>query len=364
MKARILVLMAATALAACDSTGSIFRPDHTLTVMTRNVYPGMAPESIMAAPAAQIPFAAAQAWGKLQQTNFPARAGRLAAEILAHGPEVVGLQEVALYRVQEPGDMALGGATPATNVALDFLRILLDTLAAHGAEYVALAADTTTDVETPAVTGVDGDGNPTFMDIRYTDRDVILVRADVPHAAAQAGRYAAAIPLDLAGTSVGIYRGWGSVEATIAGTTYRFVNTHLDDLSAEVQVAQATELLAMLADEAKPVVLVGDFNSDALRTTTPTYGMLTAAGFVDLWATARPGESGASCCNTELLDNPTATYDQRLDLILVRETGGVAGRYVAWAQAVLVGATPAERTAGGLWPSDHAGFVGILRVPD
>jgi hypothetical protein len=364
MKPTILALAMATSLAACHATDTAFRPDHLLTVMTRNVYPGFAAESIMAAPAEQIPLAAAVAWGKLQQTDFPERAGRLAAEILANGPQVVGLQEIALYRVQIPGDAALGGTTPATTVAYDFLQILLDTLAAHGQPYVALAADTTTDVEMPAVTGVDGGGDPTFMDIRYTDRDAILVRADVPHAGAQAGRYAAYIPFELAGTGIGIYRGWGSVEATIAGTTYRFVNTHLEDQSVEVQVGQTTELLAMLAAEAKPVVLLGDFNSDAIHNATPTYAMLTAAGFVDLWATAHPGEPGASCCNAELLDNPTTTFDQRLDLILVHEGVANAGRYVASAQAWLVGATPAERTAGGLWPSDHAGLVGVLRVPD
>ncbi len=364
MKATILTLAAAAALAACDSTDTAFRPDHVLTVMTRNVYPGMAAESIMAAPAELIPLAAARAWGKMELTNFPERAGRLAAEILVHGPQVVGLQEVALYRVQLPGDLAFGGATPATTVAYDFLQILLDTLAAHGQPYVALAADTTTDVEMPAVTGVDGSGNPTFMDIRYTDRDAILVRADVPHSAAQASRYQAFIPFDLAGATIGIHRGWGSVEVTIAGTTYRFVNTHLEDLSVEAQVGQTTELLALLADEARPVVLMGDFNSDAIHNATPTYAMLTAAGFVDLWTTAHPGEAGASCCNGELLDNPTATYDQRLDLILVHEGAENAGRYVALAQAWQVGATPAERTASGRWPSDHAGLVGVLRVPD
>jgi endonuclease/exonuclease/phosphatase family metal-dependent hydrolase len=364
MKATILALAMASSLAACDSTRPTFQMDHILTVMTRNVYPGMAAESIMAAPAEQIPLAAAMAWGKLEQTNFPERAGRLAAEILAAGPQVVGLQEVALYRVQLPGDAAFGGTTPATSVAFDFLQILLDTLAAHGAPYVALAADTTSDVEMPAVTGVDGSGDPTFMDIRYTDRDAILVRADVAHAAPHAGRYEAFIPFDLAGTSIGIYRGWGSVEATIAGTTYRFVNTHLDDLSLESQVGQATELLAMLADETKPVVLLGDFNSDAIAGATPTYGMLTAAGFVDLWASAHPAEPGASCCNAELLDNPAATYDQRIDLILVRASGGQSARYVASAQTWLVGTTPAERTASGLWPSDHAGLVGVLKVPE
>jgi hypothetical protein len=364
MKATILILAMVTSLGACDSTSAAFRPDHILTVMTRNVYPGFAAESIMAAPAEQIPLAAAVAWGKLQQTNFPERAGRLAAEILAHGPQVVGLQEVALYRVQLPGDAAFGGATPATTVAYDFLRILLDTLTAHGARYVALAGDTTSDIEMPAVTGVDGSGNPTFMDIRYTDRDAILVRADVPHAAPQSGRYQAFIPFDLAGRPIGIHRGWGSVEATIAGTTYRFVNTHLEDLSVDVQVGQTTELLAMLADAAKPVVLMGDFNSDVIHGATPTYAMLTAAGFVDVWATAHPGEPGASCCNAELLDNPTATYDQRLDLILVLGGPEQTGRYVASAQAWLVGTTPAERTAGGLWPSDHAGLVGVLRVPE
>ena len=332
-----------------------------LVVMTRNVYLGVELGPVMTAPAEQIPVAAAGVWSNLQYTNFPERAGRLAAEIVAHNPHLVGLQEVALYRTQTPSDAIFGGATPATTVAFDFLRLIQDSLRARGAHYEAVAVDRTSDVEVPAFVGMDRE-TPQFMDIRFTDGDAILVRANVRHSNAAMGRYQWYIPLEVGGRALGLYRGWGAVDAEVDGTTFRFVNTHLEDMSPEVQVGQATELLAMLRHEKHPIVMVGDFNSDVLTNATPTYGMLQAAGFADMWAEANPHQAGATCCNVELLNNTTPGYDQRLDLVLVR--GERHERFVEHVSATLVGDRPSDRTSHGLWPSDHAGVVAVLRTTD
>ena len=64
---------------------------------------------------------------------------------------------------------------PAEDVAFDHLQILLDALESRGLDYAPVAVTTNDDLELPAFTtpGV-------LQDVRLTDRDVILVRTDVP----------------------------------------------------------------------------------------------------------------------------------------------------------------------------------------
>ena len=97
-----------------------------IKVMTRNVYLGADINRILVPddPSVPIPVLVAQTWGMVQQTNFSERARALADEIAAATPHLVGLQEVSLYRMQNPGDVLLGNPTAAEDVVLDFLAIL------------------------------------------------------------------------------------------------------------------------------------------------------------------------------------------------------------------------------------------------
>lgn len=166
-----------------------------VTVLSWNVYYGTDATPLLTAPADQVPFVAASVWGLAQQTNFPARAGALAQAIAARRLHLVGVAEAAIYRLQHPGDAAFGGTQPATQVVYDFLALLVDSLEARGLHYVVAAADSTTDVELPVITGVDpGTGIPTFDDVRLTDRDAVLVRSDVSYANPRHATYAAFIP--------------------------------------------------------------------------------------------------------------------------------------------------------------------------
>jgi endonuclease/exonuclease/phosphatase family protein len=327
-----------------------------LTVMSWNVYYGTDPKLVLQDPLE----GPAQAWLLLHQTNFPERAQALAKAIASENPELVGLQEAALWRFQSPGDALYGGTTPATETAYDLLALLEEALVAQGVYYEVAAVDTTTDIEIPMITGLDP---LTSDDIRLTDRDVVLVRKGVQYSDAKHWVYTSALQFTIPGFgTLEIKEGWSSVVATVGRQSYRFVSTHLEiqDFGDEVQVAQATELLSQLFNEDLPTILVGDFNSDVASgssSQTRSYDMITAAGFQDTWLLPPQPASAYTCCQSDNLSNPSSNLSQRVDFVFTRNmpqgrhtSSLVLGRDV-------VGDELSDRTTSGLWPSDHGGLV-------
>jgi endonuclease/exonuclease/phosphatase family metal-dependent hydrolase len=347
--------------------------DKHVVVMTRNVYLGADLNPVIAAPAPLIPIRVAETWAKIRASNFPERAQALADEIVAARADIVGLQEVELYRIQSPGDALVGGRQPATTVAYDFLQLLLDALAARGEEYTAVSTSWNTDIEAPAINPANLGGacatmtaiNPAcFDDVRLTDRDVIIARAGVATSNPRAGLYAARVVFQLGGAggpAVAAPRGWTSVDVTVdKHRAFRFFNTHLEvegGALGQIQALQGNEMLALLAGSPLPVVLVGDFNSNADQSETPTYGNILAAGYTDAWTAMLGGgeEPGLTCCQSELLRNPTSLNSKRIDIIWYR------GNFMSMAADVM-GDEPSDRTPSGLWPSDHSGVAAVVKV--
>ena len=110
--------------------------------------------------------------------------------------------------------------------------------------------------------------------------------------------------------------------------------------------------------------MVGDYNSAADGSQTPSYGMIRGAGFVDAWAQVNLGAAGYTCCEAPDLRNAIPQLDQRLDLVWLRDAlTGQTGRITGGVHIAIVGNNPADRTPSGLWPSDHAGVVATLTVP-
>lgn len=374
MKRRAIYLFTAIVVAVLLSTGaglaesysgsqqqgSSDKEDPSVTVMTRNVYHGVDAELGRVATASSFPAfldATAAVYNGYHDRNFPERAAGLATEIEETQPDVVGLQEAVMVRTDTPAD---GPASPAEEVSLDYLQILLDKLQERGLNYTPVVQSINWDIEVPTALG---------FDLRHTDRVVTLIRtdgtSDLIVLGTNSGHFATNCKLSTAtGQRIEIVRGWTSVDLSIRGKAVRFINTHLDGDCSDptIQLAQAQEILQGPVQEAReknlPVVLLGDLNSKADGTGTPTYAELLkpASGFVDAWTEAG-NSSGFTCCQDDDLLNTESHLSDRRDFVLFRH-----GPFQA-TEIQVVGGDPADRTLSGLWPSDHAGVVVKLRLP-
>ena len=360
----VVVLMVVVAVALPRLAGG---DPVTVTVMTRNVYLGadisrpVRAASGQSGPNALAVLARANSEVReiVDQTDFRIRSRLLAAEIAATRPDLVGLQEVALWRAG-PLELSSIGVPNATEVDYDFLDLLLGELASLGLRYDPVQVQDEADVEGPAFPDPRREAAPTGRDVRLTLRDVILVRAESGIAVRErgGGQYQARLTVDLAGAAFGYVRGfaWADVEAE--GTRFRFVTTHLESQSPEVAQAQAVELLAGPATAtADPTVVAGDLNSVA-DPPDPAYAVLTGGGFADTW---RPEAGpGFTFGLTETVNDGQPSFERRIDYVLAR---GLSPEQLEQSRGEVTGDEPADRDAAtGLWPSDHAGVVVTLAV--
>ena len=84
------------------------------------------------------------------------------------------------------------------------------------------------------------------------------------------------------------------------------------------------------------------------------YNNVIAAGFTDAAVAGGRGNTVTCCQDFDLL-NPISALDARVDFVLFRGHFSVK-------RAAVVGDRPRDRTRSGLWPSDHAGLVAVLRI--
>src|SRR4051812_426517 len=327
-----------------------------ITVMTRNLYVGTGMGEVFAASsAAELAAAGTRAWASLLATDFPARAGALADEIVQAGPDGVGLQEGTPSRDQTPRDPLTRPGPDATHVVLDFLEVLLDELRARGVPYTEVATSTGADVEFPRQ---DAGG---IVDLRLTDRDVLLVRADRATRAGNPrhGRYAAQFSEPFRDAPFSSTRGWTSIDYRLGpATTVRVLSTHLEvgePVTGTTQQQQADEYLALTTTSPYPVVALGDLDSPADGSGTPTYQRLTAA-LDDAWVAARPADPGWTCCQVPPLADPAGSEVWRLDLVLTSPGLQVVG-------AARTGDRPFRTGPAPLWASDHFGVTARIVVP-
>ncbi|HEU5462127.1 MAG TPA: endonuclease/exonuclease/phosphatase family protein [Nitrososphaeraceae archaeon] len=323
--------------------------ENSLTLMTWNIYQGADQSPIFnATTPSEFVTAVGSAYNRLQATNFGERVYSIADEIQDTQPDLIGLQEAILLRTQIPSD---GSETLATNIKLDYLQILINTLAERGLIYEPIVVQTSTDIEVPGLTSTG------LVDIRLTDRDVILAEANNNFTLSniQGAQFAAKLPLTTPFGSISILRSWVSVDVTFdKGDKVRVVSTHLEALSPFIQELQADELLNGLGNTDLPVVFIGDFNSNANGNGTQTYTKLKDAGFIDAWTIKGTG-TGFTCCQAEDLVNPESSLTNRIDLLIFRGDFKVK-------DIDIVGNSQKDHTISGLWPSDHAGVVATLKL--
>ena len=360
---------------------------YKLEVMTQNLYVGADVFRIFeGAPCGPLQ-SVYEIFETVEATNFTERAEAIADIVMRERPHVIGLQEVSLIRRQFPSDGAtiVEGTWPdltfrflpnADIVVFDYLELLMGALAVRGLDYVAIEDATAwnADIEFP-MAAYDEFCNLTSipMDLRLTDRDVVLVRGDLATANAMSANFAVNLPvaIDVGGPlplAFEFTRGFGALDVTVGKYTYRVANTHLEVGDADdpysplnvIQYFQTLELIGTVIGTPLPLSVIGDFNSSpGLFDPRPAYATMTGAGYIDLW-TVRKGryDPGFTCCQDEYLRNVASALDERIDHVFSRLP---VGSDLMPIHSDVVGDSNNEKSTSGLWPSDHAGVVTTLK---
>jgi hypothetical protein len=353
----------------------------TLKVMSRNVYlgadltPGVQATSLQA-----LVTGAGKILNEVDANDFRIRATGLAAEILKQQPDLVGLQEAALWRTQPCDKNPLPPS--ATTVRYDFLQLLLAQLNKGKKRYSLVIAQPEFDFEVWANT----DGNestagpncPMGSEIngRLTMRDAILAkRGSVKTRGAKSGTFDTLLQVRPAGVSIDVTRGWTSVDATVAGHKFHFVNTHLEAFDSAatgnhtnkgtdvgngaVREAQAKELINSggPATSKLPVILLGDLNSDTKTEVKPGDGLAYRA-LLDAHFVERAAAKPLGCClNASVITvaggGKAADFDHKVDHVMTNSAKKVT---------LLSSTVTALKPANGFWDSDHAGLFSALQL--
>jgi endonuclease/exonuclease/phosphatase family metal-dependent hydrolase len=227
--------------------------------------------------------------------------------------------------------------------------------------YDIVAVNSLTDVALPSAAG---------GAFRFTDRDVLLVRADLHRPAfhlsdVHANTFAA--ELSLAGLQVPS----GYISATVhsGDRDFRLIATHLessitgDPAAALVQVAQAQEILKELHNSPLPAVIAGDFNSDAIAGTsgpgpdnTATAALIEAAGYADTWSALNSVSGPTWPFYLEDKYPPpfvvSSTPFERIDLIFSKDLNVTHVEHVV---------APGPTSGVPYFASDHAGVLAVFQ---
>jgi endonuclease/exonuclease/phosphatase family metal-dependent hydrolase len=316
-----------------------------MTAMTYNLFQGSELSDVVSATSAtQLLAAVAKDYSEVVTTNFSERAAAIAAEVQSAGPDLIGLQEAALWKTGAPS--AIYPPPPPTTVSYDLVAMLVQALNDRGLHYAPVAVTNNFTVAGP---GLFQSG---FMNVQLTDRVAILARTDEALMIANV-RTANFIHNTVLTTLTGpntLTGGYASVDAAFGSRTERFVTTHLDPFDLTVGAAQANELVHGPLNTDVPVTLTCDCNATP---SSAVYALLTGAGLKDSWSQAAgTGQPGYTCCQIPTLLDPTSTLASRIDYIFTRG-GGLRATDVE-----VLGADQASRsTPSGFWPSDHAGLA-------
>jgi endonuclease/exonuclease/phosphatase family metal-dependent hydrolase len=379
----VLVGAIATALLALPAGAQAQANKVNVKVMTRNLYLGadLTP-AIQSTTTNGFVDANGQIVRDVDTNNFPVRAKGLAQEILQKKPDLVGLQEVSLWRSGPVNDGApftcngtendhppFGCDFTASTIRYDYLKDLLQQLNKGTQLYKVVVSQQEFDFEAPTdYNGVPGDGDSAANqngeeNDRLTMRDVILKRLNsgVVTTNVKAGHFHNLYAPTIAGlVQVHVLRGWTQADVTVRGShKFRFVNTHLEAFGdPTIRRDQAKELVAPGGPAASqlPVILVGDLNSDddtVQGGDRLAYKVLSDNGFRER-STANP----LGCClNADVITQggggSVSDFDHQVDHVLTN-----AGQLVTLQNSSVTGRQPVN----GFWDSDHAGLFSTLLV--
>lgn len=315
--------------------------DLTIKVMTRNMDAGT---DFNLFGTNDFADAVGLTLGEVISSRIQERAARVAAEIAETQPDLIALQEVTKWKIKS------GHKT----IVLDQLELLMDSLRDAGVHYRVAVVQNLTDIEIPRIA-------------TFTDHDAILVRSDrlLNIVGSETHIYDNLMPFPTPDGDIPILSGWIAVDVKIHRSRFKFVNTHLSSAiadipeTAQLQLSQAAQLVENLQATSLPIILAGDFNSDAETThnyppdATQSYDYITGSGFIDAWYALHPADHGYTwpLFGEDLMSGQDVSHIQeRIDLIFSNELEAVS--------IERIGTDPVEN----LYASDHAGMVAVYEL--
>lgn len=389
---RILVSFLVALMLAPASVAKAESPQ--VTVMTRNLYLG-ADVGVAMELIPNLSAAAQFMWDQVKATDFNNRAPKLAAEVIAERPDVIGIQEATIWYCKK-------SAWSKRTEVFNFTEQFLAAIKAQGQDYVLASKDGVTALNTgysiaaiPFVTMVNDP--ETFQPLFGQDKaacgfeiaDALVIRGDLSGKVLAVGNTEYEASYTVVPTIMTIYRGYSWADIEIGNTPVRFVTTHLESLWDENKVPnaakQAQQLITDLKETRNPIVIMGDFNSDprdprisddpniggqpAASKSCPAggsecsaYRLMFEAGFKDVGPDSLDPRNNTWGMNA-LLTGPDpdrlkysqqlgnfAGYSDRLDYVFVKN-GAVP------LVSRIIGATPPNNLN-----SDHAGVVSLISI--
>ncbi|MGZ8201394.1 MAG: endonuclease/exonuclease/phosphatase family protein [Methylosarcina sp.] len=358
-----------------------------IDVMTLNQYLGADLTPVLAAPDSESFNAGlVEVLAQAAQSDFRLRALAQAEAVARRAPDVLALQEVwKLSCADFDFNPSTGCEDPLiANAFVDHLELMLKALNNKGAKYRPAAVVKNLDLEKINIAGIPGiafnvNGVDAFL--VAVDRDVILVRADVParpvpltgcaKPSVDGCNYQVVAEAETPLGPLAIERGYIAVDATVAGKQYRIFNTHLevkgedvgDPLFTFYQASQAYELIQTISLTTplnRTALLLGDINSSPDQPDDLSNGIITpyhqlAAEYIDIWDLKPGNPRGYTCCQAEDLKNRRSGLFERIDLIFsVAQPERIRNVRV-------IGDKPFNKTVvKELWFSDHVAVAAEL----
>ncbi len=321
------------------SSASAENPNLHVKVMTRNMDAGT-DFNLIAAAGGDFAEAVYNTISEVVQSRIPERIARLAAEIAETKPDIIALQEVTTWDI------------PLEAVQFDQLDLLMKSLHSAGLHYKVAAIQELTRIEIPDLA-------------IFTDHNAILVRSGQLNVIGSESRiYENNMFFPMPdGTNIPLLGGWLAVNVKVRDSQFEFATTHLESAVSgypdtfDLQLSQALELVENLSKSNLPVVLAGDFNSDAEHTNnypsdmTQSYDYIAHSGFDDVWKKLSPGDPGLTwpLFGEDLMAGQPIQPLERIDLIF---SNGLNADSIA-----RTGFVP---DTDGLYASDHAGLVAVF----
>src|SRR4051794_13810906 len=129
MTRHVALALGVISLLTALPANAIAKAPPKVTVMSRNLFLGANLLPLATSrPGDEFEHAAGKVYAQVQATEAGERMKLVAEEIASAKPDLVGLQEVTLWRTGPKGDPA-----PATDVQIDYLASLRKALKADGA---------------------------------------------------------------------------------------------------------------------------------------------------------------------------------------------------------------------------------------